>query len=225
MSLINVINLSKIYPYDKENHFDTGIQNVSLSVNRGDFIAIQGPSGSGKTTLLNILGCIDTPTSGTYYFNQKPISDYSSKLLSQFRLDNIGLVFQAFHLLRNRTIIDNVCLPLLYAGYTKGAAKLKAQKLIDALGLRQFENKIVKNLSGGQQQRVAIARAMVNSPQVILADEPTGNLDEKNSELIYELLKEININNRTTVLIATHDTRINQYTDRIIHMNEGEVIL
>ena len=223
MSLIDLNNISKIYPYD-ENHYDTGIKNISLSVNHGDFIAIQGHSGSGKTTLLNILGCIDIPSSGTYYFNQKPISEYSSKQLSQFRLSNIGLVFQSFHLLRNRSIIDNVSLPLLYAGYSKWEAKLKSQILIEAVGLMPFENKIVKNLSGGQQQRVAIARAIINTPQLILADEPTGNLDEKNGDLIYELLKEINAKNHTTVLIATHDTRVNKYTDRIIYMSEGEIV-
>lgn len=224
MNLIETIALTKTYAYD-ENKYDRGIYNISLQVAKGEFIALQGHSGSGKTTLLNLLGCIDVATSGTYLFNQQPMTNYSAKQFAQFRLKNIGLVFQSYHLLRNRNIVDNVGLPLLYAGFSKPEAKERAMALIQSVGLGNLEHKIVRNLSGGQQQRVAIARAIINSPQLILADEPTGNLDKKNSFIIYDLLKAINEEKHTTIIVATHDLEINKYAHRIVHISEGEIIL
>ncbi|HCU5992223.1 TPA: ABC transporter ATP-binding protein [Legionella pneumophila] len=222
MTLLKTQNLTKRYMYDK-HYYEIGVENISISINEGEIVAIRGRSGSGKSTLLNLLGGIDKPSGGRYYFLDHEVSKMSSSQLSLFRLHHIGFIFQDFHLMRERSVIDNVCLPLLYAGLTLEEAKEKAKVLVKAVNLSHYEDKMTKHLSGGQRQRVAVARSLANSPKMILADEPTGNLDETNSHAVFSFLKEINHLYNTTLVIATHDNISHHYANRTIHMHDGHI--
>ena len=195
------------------------LKNIDLTIGRGDFIAIMGPSGSGKSTLLHIMGGHDHPTSGRVAINGKDITDYNDGALSRLRNEALGFVFQNFYLLNYYTALDNVCLPLIYAG-TRAKMEPRAREVLRTLGLEKRLAHHPHELSGGERQRVAIARALVNEPLILFADEPTGNLDKKTGWMILELLKDIN-RRGTTVILITHDPQIAKHANRTIHIEDG----
>jgi putative ABC transport system ATP-binding protein len=196
------------------------LKGINLSVNKGDFIAIMGPSGSGKTTLMNIIGCLDTPSSGEYYLNNQFVNDLDEDSLARIRNKEIGFVFQSFHLLAKNSALDNVLLPMKYAGTEIKEATKRAKFVLDQVGLSDRINHGPSELSGGQQQRVAIARALVNKPSILFADEPTGNLDSKTGEDVMNLFKELNKQGQTIILI-THEEDIANQSSRIITIKDG----
>lgn len=196
------------------------LKGINLSVNKGDFIAIMGPSGSGKTTLMNIIGCLDTPSSGEYYLNNQLVNDLDEDSLARIRNKEIGFVFQSFHLLAKNSALDNVLLPMKYAGTEIKEATKRAKFVLDQVGLSDRINHGPSELSGGQQQRVAIARALVNKPSILFADEPTGNLDSKTGEDVMNLFKELNKQGQTIILI-THEEDIANQSSRIITIKDG----
>ena len=196
------------------------IQGINLEVNAGEFIAIMGPSGSGKTTLMNIIGCLDTPTSGEYYLNNKLVNQLNEDELAGIRNKEIGFVFQSFHLLAKNSALDNVLLPMKYAGANIDEATVRAKHVLDQVGLTDRMSHGPTELSGGQQQRVAIARAMVNTPSILFADEPTGNLDSKTEGEVMGLFKELNEDGQTIILI-THEEEIAKQSKRIINIKDG----
>ncbi len=216
--IINVKNIKKSYNVGtQEVH---ALRGIDLSVEKGEFMAIMGPSGSGKTTLMNIIGCLDTPTSGTYELNGKSVSSLEDDELASIRNKEIGFVFQSFNLLAKNSTLDNVLLPLKYAGENKNDAVIKAKKVIGRVGLTERLDHTPAELSGGQQQRVAIARALVNNPSIIFADEPTGNLDSKTGEEVMNLFKELNSYGQTIILI-THEDSVAQQSNRVITIMDG----
>lgn len=199
------------------------LQDISLSVKSGDFIAVTGPSGSGKSTLMNIIGLLDTPTKGMYFFNGDDITNLSQDQLAYLRNKKIGFVFQSFHLLGRMTVLDNVVLPAIYAGVGRKEREEKAKKLLFDLGLEKHIQKYPNQLSGGQQQRVAIARALINDPNVILADEPTGNLDTKSGEEVMAIFRQLNKQGKTIILI-THEKDIAAHAKTLIKMRDGKIV-
>src|SRR5258706_15632841 len=199
------------------------LKGVTLSVEKGDFIAITGPSGSGKSTMINIIGLLDTPTSGEYILNSQVVNGLSEDELAFVRNKEIGFVFQSFNLLSRASAIDNVILPAIYAGTGKRERAEKAEEILTRLGLKDRINNHPNQLSGGQQQRVAIARALMNNPEIILADEPTGNLDSKSGEDVMKILKELNDDGKTIVLI-THEHDIAKEANKIINVRDGTII-
>lgn len=199
------------------------LQGVTLSVFSGDFIAITGPSGSGKSTMMNILGLLDTPTSGTYVLNGEKTTGLSEDALAYVRNKEIGFVFQSFNLLTRSTALENVTLPAIYAGLDKKIRDERAKALLAQVGLAERMFNRPNQLSGGQQQRVAIARALMNNPQIILADEPTGNLDTKSGNDVMNILKTLNSEGKTIVLI-THEADIAKQAKRIIHFKDGVIV-
>ena len=207
-------------------HYQTGTQTVkalngiNLSVNKGEFISIMGPSGSGKTTLMNIIGCLDTPTQGTYNLNNKSVSILNDDELAKIRNEEIGFVFQSFHLLPRSTALNNVMLPLKYAGCSESEAIKRSKDVLDKVGLIDRIGHSPSELSGGQQQRVAIARALVNNPSILFADEPTGNLDSKTGADVMNLFKELN-NQGQTIILITHEDNIAAQSNRIITIKDG----
>jgi len=196
------------------------LKGISLEVNRGEFISIMGPSGSGKTTLMNIIGCLDTPSSGVYLLNNRSVGDLSENKLAKIRNKEIGFVFQSFHLLPRNSALNNVMLPLKYAGIDKNTAHDQALNVLKKVGLEDRVNHTPAELSGGQQQRVAIARALVNKPSIIFADEPTGNLDSKTGNEVMDLFKELNAQGQTIILI-THEDEIANQSKRVINIKDG----
>lgn len=196
------------------------LKGISFNVTKGEFISIMGPSGSGKTTLMNIIGCLDTPSSGDYYLNENLVSDLNDNELAKIRNKEIGFVFQSFHLLAKNTALDNVLLPLKYAGTSKDVAHTMALDVLYKVGLEDRVNHKPSELSGGQQQRVAIARALVNKPTIIFADEPTGNLDSSTGSDVMQLFKDLNEQGQTIILI-THEDEIAHQSKRIINIKDG----
>jgi putative ABC transport system ATP-binding protein len=218
--MIKITNLYKTYNRNKSNECKA-LVDVSLEIERGEFIAIMGKSGSGKSTLLHILGCIDSHEKGQYLLNSNLTSKLSERQLAKLRCKEIGIIKQDFALIEDYTVLQNVMIPLYFS---KAKSKLKAAKTaLDSVGISELINKQVKKLSGGQKQRVAIARALVNNPNVILADEPTGALDSVTANEIMEIIKKLN-NNGATVIIVTHDLNIAEQADRIIKLSDGQVI-
>ena len=200
------------------------LKNVSIQVEEGEYVAIMGPSGSGKTTLMNIIGCLDRCTEGTYELDGTDISRISENELSEVRLKKIGFVFQTFELLPGETAIENVALPLVYAGVPKPEREKAAIEALTKVGLGERVNFKPNQLSGGQKQRVAIARALINHPRILLADEPTGNLDSKSSDEIIALLKKSNKEYKQTIIMITHNMEIAKLADRIIKIEDGKIV-
>ncbi len=198
------------------------LRSVSLSIKRNEYVALMGPSGSGKSTLMNILGCLDTPTSGSYFLNGKDVSKMSDNELAEIRNVEIGFVFQTFNLLPRYTALDNVALPLIYAGRNKNARTQRATEIMEQVGLADRSHHKPNELSGGQKQRVAVGRAMVNKPSIILADEPTGNLDSKTSVEIMALFEQIH-KAGNTIIVVTHEEDIARRAHRIIRLLDGEI--
>lgn len=198
------------------------LKSVSISIDRGEYVAFMGPSGSGKSTLMNIIGCLDTPTSGSYILNNKDVSDMTENELAGIRNMEIGFVFQTFNLLPRASCLENVALPLVYAGFSKPEREEKAFQTLSNVGLGDRTKHRPNELSGGQRQRVAIARALVNNPSIILADEPTGNLDSKTSHDIMELFHELHVKGNTIIMV-THEDDIAHYAHRIVRLRDGLV--
>jgi len=220
MSIIKTENLMR--------HFTVGTQTVealrgvSLDINKGEFVAIMGPSGSGKSTLMNIIGCLDSPTSGTYFLNNKNVSSLDDDALALIRNREIGFVFQNFHLLARNTALDNVMLPLKYAGINKSEQEAIAMEVIKSVDLESRAHHQPSELSGGQQQRVAIARALVNSPSILFADEPTGNLDSKTGDDVMNLFTNLHKQGQT-IIVITHEIEVANQAERIISIKDGKI--
>ena len=198
------------------------LKGIDLQINKGEYVALMGPSGSGKSTLMNLLGCLDTPTSGRYILNNKDVSQMHDDDLAEIRNKEIGFVFQTFNLLPRTTALDNVALPMIYAGYTKSERSKRATEVLKQVNLGDRMDHQPNQLSGGQRQRVAIARALVNKPSIILADEPTGNLDSKTSVEIMKLFGDIHAQGNTVILV-THEEEIAEYAHRIIRLRDGVI--
>ena len=221
MKLIECKNITKVYKNEVETW---ALRGVSFSVEEGEFVAIIGPSGSGKSTLMHILGCLDTPTSGQYFFEGKEVSKLSEDELAEIRKKKIGFVFQMYNLLPRATVFKNVELPLIYEGLPKKERKEKVKEALKALAFpEEFWFHLSNQLSGGMQQRVAIARALVNNPKLILADEPTGNLDSKTGDVVLRTLIDLNKKGHT-LIIVTHELYVAQYAKRIIALKDGQII-
>ena len=216
--MIETQNLEKEYELGSQRV--KALNGINLSVDKGEFISIMGPSGSGKTTLMNIIGCLDTPTNGTYNINNKLVSKLSDDELAKIRNEEIGFVFQSFHLLARNSALNNVMLPLKYAGCKESEAIERSNLALEKVGLSDRKNHSPAELSGGQQQRVAIARALVNNPSILFADEPTGNLDSKTGTDVMNLFKELNESGQTIILI-THEDSIAEQSNRIITIMDG----
>ena len=196
------------------------LKGIDLTINKGEYVALMGPSGSGKSTLMNLLGCLDTPTSGTYVLNGKLVSQMHDDELAEIRNKEIGFVFQTFNLMPRTTALDNVALPMVYAGFSKSERNERATEVLTQVGLADRMDHKPNQLSGGQRQRVAVGRALVNKPAIILADEPTGNLDSKTSVEIMGLFNEIHANGNTVILV-THEEDIAAYAHRVIRLRDG----
>lgn len=217
-SLIKITNIKRDFPLGNETVYV--LKGIDLDIKKGEYVALMGPSGSGKSTLMNILGCLDTPTSGTYVLNGKHVSEMQDDELAGIRNKEIGFVFQTFNLMPRTTALDNVALPMVYAGHSKSERLERATEVLTQVGLNDRMDHKPNQLSGGQRQRVAVARALVNKPSIILADEPTGNLDSKTSVEIMNLFNEIHANGNTVILV-THEEDIAAHAHRIIRLRDG----
>lgn len=219
-----LLNIQNIYKnYGKEPMIVPVLKDVSLEVVQGDYIAIMGPSGSGKTTLMNIIGCLDRASLGTYLFEDEDISEMNDDALSDLRLNKIGFVFQNFNLLSSETAQENVALPLIYAGIGKEKRNQRAIDVLNKVGLQDRISFKPSQLSGGQKQRVAIARAIINNPKILLADEPTGALDQASGKQVMELFKFLN-DEGVTIIMITHDANVASHAKKIFHIIDGEII-
>jgi putative ABC transport system ATP-binding protein len=199
------------------------LRGVDLTVDSGEFVAIMGPSGSGKSTLMNVIGCLDLPDSGTYTLNGEDVTALGGDALARVRNRSIGFVFQSFNLLPRTSAVENVEMPLIYAGIAKQGRRQRAQVLMESLGLTGRMNHMPSQLSGGQQQRVAIARALVNRPPILLADEPTGNLDSRSGEEVMNILEELNRRDGVTIVLITHEPEIAKRADRMLTLRDGRL--
>ncbi|HNQ82638.1 MAG TPA: ABC transporter ATP-binding protein [Bacteroidales bacterium] len=219
--MIKTVNLTKVFRTDEVE--TTALNNVSFNINPGEFVAIMGPSGCGKSTLLNILGLLDNPSGGEYYFNDAEVSRFNERQRARMRKENIGFVFQNFNLIDELNVFENVELPLIYLGMTATERKRRVNEALEQMQITHRRKHFPLQLSGGQQQRVAVARAVVANPKLILADEPTGNLDSANGEEVMNLLERLN-QQGTTLIIVTHSQRDAEYAHRIIRLFDGQIV-
>ena len=219
--MIKTNNLKKIYTTEEIE--TTALENINFEVNKGEFVAVMGPSGCGKTTLLNLLGLLDNPTDGEYYMFDEEVSKYSESMRSNLRKANIGFVFQSFNLIDELTVYENVELPLLYLKTPTAERKEKVNAALERMEIMHRKNHFPQQLSGGQQQRVAVARAVVANPKVILADEPTGNLDSKNGDEVMSILTQLN-EGGTTIIMVTHSPTYAEYGNRTVHLFDGKIV-
>ena len=220
--LIQLENVKKIYRVGETQV--NALRGLSYNINEGDFLAIMGPSGSGKSTLMNIVGCLDKPTGGKYFLEGEEVSTFDKNKLARIRNKKIGFVFQTFNLLPRTTALENTELPLLYSSMSKKKMKELASKSLSIVGLEGRELHRTNQLSGGEQQRVAIARALVNNPSLILADEPTGNLDTKTGKEIMDIFKRLNQEKNITIILVTHEAELAQIARRRLHLRDGQII-
>lgn len=219
--VLKIADISKVYQMDGLQV--TALKKISFSIKKGELVSIIGPSGSGKSTLMHIIGCLDRPTEGDIYLNGKNIAQFPDDELARVRNKEIGFIFQSFNLLSRTTALANVALPLIYSGIPEAKRLTMAKQELETVGLGERINHHPNQLSGGQQQRVAIARALINNPSIILADEPTGNLDSKSGKEIMAILKQLNHEGHT-VIIVTHDLEIAKQAKRIIKLQDGEIV-
>lgn len=219
--LINLQKLVKVYR--TEDIETVALNEVDLTIKRGEFVSIMGPSGCGKSTLLNVVGMIDSPSEGTYHFVDQEVGQLPERKRSIIRKNNLGFVFQSFNLIDELTVYENVELPMLYTNTPSAERKLRVEKLLDEMKMMHRRNHFPQQLSGGQQQRVAVARAIVNNPKLILADEPTGNLDSSNGDDVMRLLAELNASG-TTIVMVTHSQYCAEFGNRVVRMLDGQVV-
>lgn len=222
-ALIRLVDINKQYEPPGGQPVSV-LHGVSLEIHRGEFVCLMGHSGSGKSTLMNILGCLDIPTSGAYFLEGESVVQMNSDQLAALRNRKLGFVFQGFNLLKRMTAIENVALPMSYAGVARHQALVRAQEKLALTGLADYSSRLPNQLSGGQQQRVAIARALVMEPTVLLADEPTGNLDTETSNGVMELITRLNLVDKITVILVTHESDIARFGSRLIRLKDGRVI-
>ena len=223
MNMIECTNITKTYQTGE--NLTTAVKKVSFTIRDGEFVAIMGPSGSGKSTLMHIIGCLDTPTAGTYLLDDHDVSKLSDNELADIRNRKIGFVFQAFNLLARASVLRNVELPLVYAGIEPMEREKKAAlALVSAAFPEKFWHHIPNQLSGGMMQRVAIARALVNDPSLVLADEPTGNLDTKTGEIVLDTFQQLHMKEGRTIVLITHEPYVAEHAERIIHIRDGEIV-
>ena len=220
--IVKLENIFKVYGQSGTETSVPALNDVSLTVNEGEYVAIMGPSGSGKSTLMNVIGCLDKPTSGSYFFEDKDVLKLKDKQMSDLRLHSIGFVFQSFYLMNEENAIENVALPLSYAGVSKKERERRAIEALTRVGLADRVKFRPDQLSGGQKQRVAIARAIVNNPKVLLADEPTGALDQKSGAAIMELFQKLN-DEGTTIIMITHDSNIASHAKKTYRIVDGQL--
>jgi putative ABC transport system ATP-binding protein len=219
--MIRIANLIKIYRTEEVE--TTALNNVNLEIKQGEFVSVMGPSGCGKSTLLNILGLLDNPSDGEYYFLDKEVSGFSERQRANLRKANIGFVFQSFNLIDELTVFENVELPLLYLGVSASDRKKRVEEILEQMQIMHRRNHFPQQLSGGQQQRVAVARAIIANPKLILADEPTGNLDSGHGEEVMNLLTKLN-EAGTSILMVTHSPTYAEYSNRVVHLFDGNVV-
>lgn len=219
--MIQTSNLKKLFTTEEVE--TTALNNVNIEIKKGEFVSIMGPSGCGKSTLLNILGLLDNPSDGEYHFLEHEVSGFSERQRAQLRKENIGFVFQSFNLIDELTVFENVELPLLYLGYGSGDRKTRVNEVLEKMNIMHRSGHFPQQLSGGQQQRVAVARAIVGNPKIILADEPTGNLDSAHGDEVMSLLTTLN-DSGTTIVMVTHSPAYAEYGNRIIHLFDGHVV-
>jgi len=220
-ALIELVDVWKTYHLGKTSL--DALKNISLKINKGDFLAIMGPSGSGKSTAMNVIGCLDMPTRGKVFLEGHDVSKLSENELARIRGKKIGFVFQLFNLLPTLTSLENIMLPMIFQDIPREEREKKAHELLEIIGLRERANHRPNELSGGEQQRIAIARSLANSPSIILADEPTGNLDSRTGQTIMDMLVNLHKKQNKTIVVVTHDVRIAKYAKRVINLIDGSI--
>jgi len=220
--MVQLETVSKVYRTDRIETL--ALDGINLDVEKGEFVSVMGPSGCGKSTLLNLMGLLDEPTGGRIHFDGRPVDSYRDRDVARIRNEKIGFVFQEFHLINDLKVVDNVEIPLLYRRLSAGQRRRQALEALDLVGLSSRVHHFPSQLSGGQQQRVAIARAIVGRPQLLLADEPTGNLDSRTGEDVLSILKDLNGERQTTVVMVTHDSRLAEETQRTVRIFDGRQV-